>query len=574
MSMHLPRHLLFVPLLALSLPALAFGATWNPDPSLGNPDQHRRLYEIARTYAEKNFDPDANLVGVPTHNPPNKKNHSVRESGYYAFALLLTGDPEDNTRAQAIIKQILANQEARPGNPNEGVFKWVDTDPAPVDLNSAEFVGLILANITDLDRKKPCLDPALRAQIEAAGRLAVKAAMRRDVDPGYTNISFLSIALGAAGEKLWSVPGAGAFAQAKLDTVMTLAGGGEFYEYNCPTYTAVDIDGAYTARKYAFNDAFAAKADAAIDHLWQLVAASYHAPTFQISGPFCRSYGEDMLQYASALKYLLYLALDGAYPLPDVEISHEWDKAGIGEMTTLPIGVRPEFKVPQSAWREFTATGPVNSPVRKLYQYKDGIFTLGTVANQDEWVQKRNLAAYWRCDASTPQGFRVGYCLEESNESLPRHFPYDQVHFVSQQQKGAAVVALVSCPIVAGQGECALIFDPAATVAEGDAPGGPTRILDGSITTYLYPITTNGGHYEGKPDYQGKPDIHFLRVTRSWSSSDVIGPFHVLSYLVVFRPSDQPAPVVSDLVLKANDTDGTASATVDGAPLSVSFKKW
>src|SRR5580658_2549371 len=68
----------------------ALGATWNPDPSLGNVDQHRHLYEIGRAYGDANFDPDANLVGVHSKNPPNKKTHSTRESTYYAYALLLT----------------------------------------------------------------------------------------------------------------------------------------------------------------------------------------------------------------------------------------------------------------------------------------------------------------------------------------------------------------------------------------------------------------------------------------------------------------------------------------------------
>src|SRR4051812_19505437 len=99
-------------LLAMS-PALR-AAEWQPDPSLTNPQLHRRLYDIGRRYAEANFDPDANLVGTPSKHPPNKKQHATRESAYYAYGLLLTGDPADRTRAHAILRQVVATQDTKP----------------------------------------------------------------------------------------------------------------------------------------------------------------------------------------------------------------------------------------------------------------------------------------------------------------------------------------------------------------------------------------------------------------------------------------------------------------------------
>ncbi len=79
--------------------------TFTPDPSLGNVEQHRRLYEIARHYCEVNFDPDADLVGTPCANPPNKRHHGTGGSVSYAYGLLLTGDPADRALAQKILKQ-------------------------------------------------------------------------------------------------------------------------------------------------------------------------------------------------------------------------------------------------------------------------------------------------------------------------------------------------------------------------------------------------------------------------------------------------------------------------------------
>ena len=146
----------------------ASGSTWTPDPSLGNADLRVHLYEIARRYCETNFDPDANLIGVGSKHPPNKKSHATRESAYYAYGLLLTGDPDDRTRAQAILKRVVTTQDTTSDGLTKGAFGWYAEDP-PKDLNSAAFVGVTLADVIDLDRRHPCLDPDVRTSVENVG---------------------------------------------------------------------------------------------------------------------------------------------------------------------------------------------------------------------------------------------------------------------------------------------------------------------------------------------------------------------------------------------------------------------
>jgi hypothetical protein len=570
----------------------AVGATWTPDPSLTNPELHVRLYEIGRKYLDANFDPDANLVGTPTRHPPNKKSHATRESAYYAYGLLLTGDPADRTRANAILKRVVATQDTTSDGLTKGAFGWYAEQP-PSDLNSAAFVGTALASIYDLDQRHPCLDPDVKQMVENAGKLAVLAVMHRDVDPGYTNIALLSTALAAAGQKLWNEPVAAAWAEAKLDAVIALTGDGDYAEYDSPTYGAVDIGAAYMMRKFAFSDAFAAKADATIDHVWKQYALSYHAPTMQLGGPFCRAYGDNMLDYAAGLKYDLYLALGGAYPLPDTEKDHEWDKGGLVCLADVPITVRPEFKLPHDAWREWTSNGSNGGPTRHLSQYRDGNFILGTVAFQDEWKQKRHLVAYWLNGApaaapapesattapsslaagmaAAPDVPSVGYCIDETNETTPGGYPPAHLNFYSQQVKDAALVEIVGPQTIPASGGLSLVFDHAATAADDKSmdskSAAPFRVLDGPITTYLYPVTTSAGTFEGAADEKT------FKVSRPWVSSDVLGTKHALAYLVVFRPADKPAPTVSGLAL-SNDAQGlvTAKANVDGADLSVTSK--
>ena len=429
---------------SVCLSTAAFAGTWTPDPSIPNPEQHVRLYEIGRKFAEVNFDADANLIGAGTKNPPNRKKHVIRESAYYAYGLLITGDPADRALAQPILRRVCAAQDTDMTKPTGGAFSWQAEDP-PGDLNSAEFVGLALADVIELDRRKPCLDESTRKLVDAAGKLAVKAVMKRDVGADYTNIALLSSALGAAGEKLWSVPGAGKWAEDKLEAIIKLTGDGDFSEYLSPTYSGVDVAGAYANQKYAFSESYAAKADTILNHLWKQLALAYHAPTCNLGGPFCRAYGDNMLNYAAALKYDLYLALDGKYPMPDTETDHGWDKGGLMGLATVPITPRPEFNQTPPAWREWTAAMPNGAPPRRLSQFRDDKFILGTVALQDEWKQKRNLVSYWRTDDTTaPDGFRVGYCIDQTNESIPDGFPPAKMHFYCQQDKATALVALMT----------------------------------------------------------------------------------------------------------------------------------
>lgn len=131
--------------------------------------------------------------------------------------------------------------------------------------------------------------------------------------------------------------------------------------------------------------------------------------------------------------------------------------------------------------------------------------------------------------------------------------------------KGAALAALTTSSAIPTAGGHELVFDQDAMAATGTG-NSPIRIEDGSITTYLYPVTT------GTAPYTARPDARTFRVTRPWNSADVVGGLHVLSCLIVFRPAGQPAPAVSDLSLRTDQGGVVAAATVDGAPLSVSFK--
>jgi hypothetical protein len=223
-----------------------------------------------------------------------------------------------------------------------------------------------------------------------------------------------------------------------------------------------------------------------------------------------------------------------------------------------------------------------NTLVRHLSQYRDGNFILGTIAAQDEWKQKRNLVAFWRNDGPPPDGFRIGFCQDESNEAIQEAMPGfagEKVHFYSQQVKGAALVALVAPREVPTKAVSTLVFDEDAIMDANNS--SPFRIRDGTITTYLYPVSNESVQFgtqlktnpmpNGQDYYNVRPvPYRISRVTRPWNTSDQVGSFHVLSYLIIFRPSAQPAPTVSGIALKADGNAVSATATVDGTPFALS----
>ncbi len=124
--------------------------------------------------------------------------------------------------------------------------------------------------------------------------------------------------------------------------------------------TAVALDGAYAARHFALLRCI------------QGGGRDYHQSSLEAGGPLlsctdlsigrsllARSYGKTACYNIPPIsKYWLYLALDGAYPLPDDETAHDWGKGWafwFGEHASR--GFRPEFKETPVAWRPVDRRG-------------------------------------------------------------------------------------------------------------------------------------------------------------------------------------------------------------------------
>ncbi|HEX4140038.1 MAG TPA: hypothetical protein VHY09_06790 [Candidatus Methylacidiphilales bacterium] len=548
------------------LPAAVRAADWKPDPSLSLPDQRLKFYKIARAYCDSHFDAKVGMIQRQMNKPHP---HLVLQSAQYAYGLLMTKDAADRKLAEEILGRVLTKQDLRPGSPTYGSFlpyyeeAWEDPTTNE-DPNFGQFVGSALAAILDQDNAQGhLLSPALRKQIEEAFRHAVEFTIRRDVAPDYINICLLSAEVAAAGDKLLHVPGARDFALSKMYWLLTrMQPGTTLTEYLAPTYYSVDIGSAYGIKHFAASPEVLAASRRIIDFFWQDVASSYVAPAYNLGGPQARSYGDNMLEYAAGLKYLLLFALNGNYPLSmDTEIGNSWDQAGLSMMATAQIEPRPEFKQPTVPWRQLHI---MNRPTMLATQFRKDSFMLGSINLQTVWQQQRNVVAYW---AITQPSKDVGYMLDESSLTFGNGY----AHFYSTQNQDAVLVALTGKIPTPGTGGLHLVFN---SLADGKTtmtdPPGCYQIDDGGVTAYVYPVSANPA---AAMTFHKDDTAKRAYLDRGWDNADHVGSVGVLAYLVAFKlPGEGTAPSVSNITFTPDDKGVTVSAQVNGNTLTLQAK--
>jgi hypothetical protein len=549
----------------LLLPTLTRAANWTPDPGLSLPEQRLKFYKIARAYCDLHYDAKVGLIlRQINHSQP----HMVAVSAQYAYGLLMTKDPTDRKLAEDILGRVLTKQDLRKDSATYGSFTpyWEDDWAAGQleDPNYGQFTGIALAGIIDLDnRQGRLLPPALRQQIEDAFRHAVEFTIRRDVAPDYINISILSAAVGAAGDKLLHIPGARDFAFSKLYWLLTrMQPGTTPTEYLAPTYYGLDIGSAYAVKYYADTPELLNAANRVIDYFWQDVASSYDAPAHNLGGPQARSYGDNMLEYAAGLKYDLVFALNGNYPLSlDTEVGNSWDQAGLFGMATAQIEPRKEFQEPTVPWRTLQV---MDRPGMIASQFRKDSFMLGSISAQSVWQQQRNVVAYW---SITQPKTDVGYMLDESSLSFGNGY----AHFFSTQNQDAVLVALTGKLPNPNAGGLRLVFN---SLADGkttatDSPGG-FQVDDGGVTAYVYSI---GASPASAMTFRKDDTAQRAYLERGWDNADKVGNVGVLAYLVTFKlPGEGTAPTVSNLAFTPNDKGVVISAQVNGSAMTLQAK--
>ncbi len=534
----------------------------------------QRLNQIARRWGDDHFDEPAGLVLF--EHPQNGhvsggSSHLLRESSYYAYTLLDTGVEADLRRAERILEQVLPKQNLDPESRYWACFTceheqdWATWENP--DQNWAQFLGMIFGYILALDDEQRRLSSPLRDRLDAAFRLTVLASLRRDVDAAYTNIALLSSAVAAAGASLRKIDGAEAFSFNKLSHVLARARPtGTFDEYLSPTYYGTDLYALYSVEKFAETERLRTVAASLLDLVWNDVEFAYHPPTYQLGGPHSRAYGDNMLEYAAALKYYLFLATDGNYPLNDVETRHSHDCGSLSIIRTHQVQRRIATDVERPSSFRRVALPKVEGEAEKIQtQYQDKGFSLGTISEQNFWSQHRNLIAYWRAESDGQIGFaKSAWETATGDLMIPRFW---------SAQSGTGVLVGLGLPVAAEPGadfSHRLEFGlPAQITTHPDVPGGFTVKLPG-MEVDVRPVALPGVN---APTVAASPDDIPALVWR-WERPSPGQSYYWGAFFVSFTPETETPAMVTGIAARDTDEGFSLVATVDDESLQLHLTRY
>lgn len=370
-------------------------------------------------YYDSIYDASAAMLVVPFESPGYHSRvpagalvHPVRESLYYAIALMQRGRDEDAARAEAILTKILPLQESRPTSSAYGVWPWFLEEPleqmASVDLNWADFCGMAIAHL--IVEHEDAFSRPRRRQMTMALRRAAEAIRRRDVQPAYTNIAVLGGGVCVIAGEVLDDPVMLEYGRDRLqDVVRHTERQGSFNEYNSPPYGKVVVAECERILQLCRDAASRQAADALRHFAWRMIAESFHGPTQQWAGPHSRT-SRDRLR--STMTAFLSQRVDTPIvPHPDAR-----DERPRGYAVVAPIPCPPPWK---AAFRKPLTS---NRTHRRVFIRPRGrepavVGTtwfspqscLGSVSRSSFWTQRKPIIGYWKTVADPAVVFRVRF---------------------------------------------------------------------------------------------------------------------------------------------------------------------
>ncbi len=358
--------------------------------------------------------------------------HPTRESLSYAVALLDTGDPEREERAEAIVRRVLEFQDADPDSDSFGIWAKYLEEPlakAPyIDRNWADFLSVNLLHVALYHRHR--LPDDLNRGIETAVRRAAQAIRTRNVGPGYTNIAIMGTYVTLVAAELYGDPDLLTYALERLRRFHEhTMHHGALSEYNSPTYTMVALRDLAKLRLHAQNPQAKPLIEKIYHMAWQELAQHFHPPTRQWAGPYSRAYGD--------------LSGESLWAFIERNTSGriEWGVAEPGEADTVPAPCPPDLEAffeplqaPRSVVKTFhKGDAEKGEPPIVGTTYLSPAFALGSINFNDMWNQRSNLLAHWGTPQQ-PSYLRLRF--------LHDGYDFQTVHFWGAQREGSVLAAL------------------------------------------------------------------------------------------------------------------------------------
>jgi hypothetical protein len=362
--------------------AYAQAAPRHPSPASLSKNS-REIFTVAMQWGDKYWDEKTHLCieppepsNLPANPHPDDVTsmtyYMVRESTWYALGLLLRDAPGDRAKAVKVTEAVLNQQFHAPGKAWDGTFRRSPNEPDPVehavmwkgyDPNWRVFIGMTFAVM--LNEYPDRLPVDLRKRMMASIDYALQGEMHEGrLEPSYTNIALmygylLSYTAQYGGRPEWKE-----MAEKWQRAVYKLYKEHDaFNEYNSPTYAGVDFCALALWRDYGLTEETRQMGREMEDGLWRATAAFYNANLRNISGPYDRSYGMNMLDYVSIDGLWLRMVLDEkAAPLTsfDPPVDHAAD------LWFIPLMAVVDARIPEDAlqiFRRFPGEREVRRPI-------------------------------------------------------------------------------------------------------------------------------------------------------------------------------------------------------------------
>jgi hypothetical protein len=394
------------------------------------------LLQTVRRMGER-YDPKEHMIRRPFSSPGYHTTlkggfvHPTRDSLNYAIALLDTGDPELEKRAEDILRKVISLQDQNPESRTYGIWSWFLEEPldkmSPPDWNWADFCGVQLLQVALYHRSE--LPADLAERVDAAIRHAARSIQRRNMAPDYTNIAIMGTYVTLVTAEFYDVADLREYAMQRLRRFYDYTKEqGAFSEYNSPTYTVVALQEIGRLRLQAKDPEARRMADELYHRAWEEIAVHFHPPTAQWAGPHSRCY--ETLLRSSTAEFLQH-ALEGK-----VRILQN-DPPRRPEEYRLPLACPPDL-VHYFA-RLDQPRGVVETFVKREMPivgttWLAPAFTLGSVNRGDLWNQRRSLVAYWGT-TETPSYLHLRF-LHDS-------YDFADAMFLSAQHQGTLVGGVV-----------------------------------------------------------------------------------------------------------------------------------
>jgi hypothetical protein len=446
-----------------------------------SPTQLQRLQAALEPWHAR-YDPNERMIREPLQSPGYHTTlrsglvHPTRSSLSYAVALLDTGEEQLSERAGAILRRVIALQDADPASKTYGIWPWFLEEPlaqmSPPDWNWADFCGVQLLQVArdHLER----LPADLRAQVTSALLHAARSIQRRNVGPNYTNIAIMGAYVTLVTAELLGIDDLRAYALDRWRRFYEYTRQhGAFTEYNSPTYTVVAIEELGRMRLQARHPEAQRWAEELYGLAWREIALHFHPPTRQWAGPHSRCYETLLGERTLAL---LQRATAG-------RVNFGADTPRLTEHR-LPLPCPPELEhyfLTMDGPRDLTQTFLNADPPLVGATHLEPAFALGSINRGELWNQRRPLLAYWGT-SNAPAFFRL--------RLLRDGYDFAAAQFFSVQ-RGGDVLAAVNFATDGGNTHLSLdrLKDGVVTVAQlrlrfefGGAASGVRIPLPGRAT--------------------------------------------------------------------------------------------